>query len=87
MGEIEHIIIENENIDHNDFVIPKMPFLSSLGSRRSLLAVLPEIKCALSKDEIQIGKQALTLDFDLQKGCYATSLLRELMKSKDVKDF
>jgi tRNA pseudouridine13 synthase len=87
MGEIEQIIIENENIDHKDFVIPKMPFLSSLGSRRPLLAVLPEIKCTLSKDEIQIGKQALTLDFDLQKGCYATSLLRELMKSKDVKDF
>jgi tRNA pseudouridine13 synthase len=87
MGEIEHSIIERENIEPNDFVISELPFLSSSGSRRSLFAVVPEIKWELINDETQTKKQAVTLDFDLQKGCYATTFLREIMKSKDVKDY
>ncbi len=33
------------------------------------------------------GRQALTLHFELQKGCYATSLLREIMKSRDPRNY
>ena len=39
MGEIEHAIIEAQKIDPRDFIIPQIPFLSSSGSRRPLLAV------------------------------------------------
>jgi tRNA pseudouridine13 synthase len=87
MGEIEHAIIESEKIDPRDFIIPEVPFLSSSGTRRPLLALLPSLEWKLHVDELQEENQALTLRFDLQKGCYATCLLREIMKSNDPKNY
>jgi tRNA pseudouridine13 synthase len=87
MGEIEHAIIEAQKIDPRDFIIPQIPFLSSSGLRRSLLAVLPSIDWTLHADEYAEDRQALTLRFELQKGCYATSLLREIMKSNDPRNY
>lgn len=87
MGEIEHKIVEKEKIDYRYFIIPEIPYLSSSGSRRSLLAVLNRIDWKLNNDELNDGKQALTLKFELQKGCYATSLLREFMKSEDARNY
>ena len=87
MGEIEHRIVEREKIDYRDFIIPEIPFLSSSGSRRALLATLNRIDWKLNDDELNEGKQELTLKFELQKGCYATSLLREFMKSDNVKNY
>jgi tRNA pseudouridine13 synthase len=87
MGEIEHAVVESEKIDPRDFIIPEIPFLSSSGSRRPLLALLPSLEWTLHGDELQEGTQALTLRFDLQKGCYATSLLREVMKSNDSRNY
>ena len=40
MGEIERTIIEEENIDHRDFIIPEIPFISSNGSRRAIFSVV-----------------------------------------------
>ncbi len=87
MGEIEHAVIESEKIDPRDFIIPEIPFLSSSGSRRALLALVPSLEWTLHIDELHEENQALTLRFDLQKGCYATSLLREIMKSNDPKNY
>ncbi len=87
MGEIEHKIIEREKIDYKEFVIAEIPFLSSSGSRRSLLAVVNKLDWKLINDDLHSDKKALTLNFELQKGCYATSLLREFMKAKDVRNY
>lgn len=87
MGEIEHKIVEKEKIDYRDFIIPEIPYLSSSGSRRSLLAMLNKMDWKLDNDELNKGKQALILKFELQKGCYATSLLREFMKSEDIQNY
>ena len=87
MGEIEHRIVEQEKIVLRDFVISEVPFLSSSGSRRSLLTPLKKIDWKLQKDKLNNEKLALTLEFKLPKGCYATSLLRELMKSRNVVDY
>ena len=87
MGEVEQKIIEQEKIDYRDFVIPKIPFLSSKGSRRPILGILQKIDWELYNDTLQDNKKALTLKFELQKGCYATSLLREFMKSENAKDY
>lgn len=84
MGNIEKDVIKDENIDYRDFIIPKIPFLSSKGSRRSLLAQVQNIDWTLQQDSLQHDKQALCLRFELHKGCYATSLLREFMKSEDA---
>lgn len=87
MGEIEHKIIDNEKVDPRDFIIPDMPRLSSSGSRRPLLAFVKDIDFKLGKDELNKGKNVLNLKFELQKGCYATSLLREFMKTNDIKNY
>ena len=87
MGEIEQKVIDQEKIDHRDFIIPEIPYISSSGSRRSLLASINDFNFKLCKDKINKERQALQLKFKLQKGCYATSLLREFMKSNDIKNY
>jgi len=87
MGEIEHKIIESEKIDPRDFIIPDIPFISSKGSRHPLLASVNKLNYKLKNDELNKNKKALFLNFELNKGCYATSLLREFMKSDDIKNY
>lgn len=87
MGEIEHTILEQETIDTRLFFIPEIPFLSSSGTRRNIYAPVGNLKTQLIKDAQNEGKQALHLNFNLGKGCYATSFLREWMKSKEVRDY
>jgi tRNA pseudouridine13 synthase len=87
MGEIEHKVIEKEKIDPRDFIIPEIPYISSAGSRRPLLAIFSNFEYKLIKDELNDNKKALVLNFELQKGSYATSLLREFMKTDDIKNY
>jgi tRNA pseudouridine13 synthase len=87
MGEIEYKIIENEKVDYRNFIIPSISYLSSSGSRRPLLAVLNKIYWKLNYDKLNGDKQDLILKFELQKGCYATSLLREFMKSEYARNY
>jgi len=87
MGEIEHKIIEKEKIDQRDFIVPEIPFLSSSGSRRPILSPVSNIEFELIKDDFNKDKLALRLKFDLKKGSYATSFLREFMKSEDIRNY
>ena len=87
MGEIEHNIIDSEGMDPRDFIIPEIPYISSSGSRRSLLSSVKNLEFELNKDDLNDGKLALTLKFELKKGCYATSLLREFMKSDNIRNY
>jgi len=87
MGEIEHKIVEKEKLDSRDFIIPEIPYLSSSGSRRPLLAPINNMEFKLIKDDFNKDKFALKLSFELRKGSYATSLLREFMKSDDVRNY
>ena len=87
MGEIEHKIIDMEKLDPRDFIIPEIPYLSSSGSRRPILAFVKNLGFELSDDSLNNGKLMLTLKFELQKGCYATSLLREFMKADDIRNY
>lgn len=75
MGEIEREAIEEEGLRGKDFLIPKMRKLTSKGTRREILAPLSELGIEQEEDSI-------VLEFELNKGCYATSLLREFMKAK-----
>ncbi len=87
MGDIEQSVLEQEKVNPKDFIIPDIPHLSSTGSRRALFALLPSLDWTLQPDDVPQGRQALRLRFELQKGCYATSLLREIMKANDPKNY
>ncbi|HEC94668.1 MAG TPA: tRNA pseudouridine(13) synthase TruD, partial [Thermoplasmatales archaeon] len=84
MGEIDHAVIEDEKIDVREFTIPDLPFLSSSGGRRTLLAPFTGFKWVCRVDDLNAGKLAVYLSFTLKKGCYATSLLREFMKADKI---
>ena len=87
MGEIEHKIIESEKLDPRDFIIPDIPYISSSGLRRPLLAKVKDFKFILMNDDFNKNKKALNLKFELNKGSYATSLLREFIKADDVRNY
>jgi len=76
MGEIEHRIVDAEKIKPDDFVIPDLPAASSDGSRRELLAPCRDLLWTLAED----GRNVV-FQFSLQKGAYATVLLREFTKA------
>ena len=81
-GEIEREVVSELKIDLDGFRTPAMPELSSMGLRREIiLPVKPEY--SVEEDEINSGKTKVVLCFSLQKGSYATTVLREYMKSKN----
>jgi tRNA pseudouridine13 synthase len=73
-GEIEQKIIVAEGFSAKDFVIPEFSQISSKGTRRELKAPLSDFKYEVLDDLIKFT-------FGLIKGSYATTLLREYMKS------
>jgi len=80
MGEIERGVVEEEGLKPENFIVPMMPQLSSKGIRRELMAPLTKLNC-------EIHDERVLLKFKLTKGCYATSMLREFMKSEDLLDY
>ncbi len=74
MGDIEASVLEREHIAAGDFRIPHLVQLSSEGLRRELLLVGVH-----PASEVADGRA--TLRFSLPKGCYATTVVRELMKA------
>jgi tRNA pseudouridine13 synthase len=74
MGEVEATVMEGMGLSPGDFSIVVLTDLSSTGIRRPL---------AITEGwpEWTANDGALTLSFRLQKGCYATCVLREVMKA------
>ncbi len=85
-GEIEREVAGELNIDLEDFKVPAMPELSSKGLRKEIILPFKSEFC-VAEDEINPGKTKLTLKFTLQKGGYATTILREYMKSHGLRTF
>ncbi len=77
-GELEKIVMKEESIDFKDFRIEGIPELTSLGMHRPLSQKINNLKWKIDEE----GE--LVFDFWLHKGTYATSFLREIMKSEDV---
>lgn len=87
MGKIEQRVINSEKIDYRDFIIPDIPYISSSGSRRSLLGFVKNFYVKPFNKDSNKNHQCLMLKFELQKGCYATTLLREFMKTDDIRNY
>lgn len=76
VGEIEHQVLEEENLKLEDFTVPKMPKLGSHGLRRAMRFKVWDTTAEHTDEGVLLG-------FSIPKGCYATAVLREIMK-KDV---
>ncbi len=84
-GEIEQEILETENLNPQNFRISFMPEASAPGELRTVLA--PAINLSVeevSRDSANPSKRKTRLGFTLHRGSYATVLLREFMKPRDL---
>ncbi len=80
-GEIEREVIRELKIDTEGFKVPGMPEIASKGLRREIvLPVRPGF--LVMEDEANAGRTKVVLEFTLQKGGYATIVLREYMKGQ-----
>ena len=84
-GEIEQKILETEDVSPDCFKIPLMPEATAEGKVRAVLnPVWNLVEEELAEDTQNQGKQMLKLAFNLNRGSYATVVLREFMKHQDV---
>jgi tRNA pseudouridine13 synthase len=72
-GEIERRVIDEENITKESFECPKTPKLGSHGVRRS-------VRFKIEDTNVEKIDDGICVEFFIPKGCYATAVLREIMK-------
>jgi tRNA pseudouridine13 synthase len=72
-GIIEREIVRANDLNGEDFIVPEISECTSAGSRREMLSTLAGVEMSADGND-------LLLKFDLVRGSYATSLLREIMK-------
>ncbi len=73
VGELEQKVLNDEKINLEDFECPKTPKLGSHGLRRAIRFKIWDVSA------MAISEGVLT-EFSIPKGCYATAVLREIMK-------
>jgi tRNA pseudouridine13 synthase len=76
MGVYASKVLLEEGVSPRSFYIDEMPELSVGGDVRSATILLTQLRA-------EVSEEALSLKTMLGKGCYITSLLREVMKPQD----
>lgn len=80
LGEIEKSLLNEEGITLQDFQVRKIPELGVEGSTRAaFLDVDPEV--SLRHDQSTDDGDLVDVQFSLPKAAYATTVLREFMKT------
>lgn len=76
-GEIEQRVLDEEGVTLEEFKVPKMPKLGSHGLRRAVRFKLWDVSS-------KVTDEGVLVEFSIPKGCYATAVLREIMKNEVV---
>jgi len=83
-GEIEKQILEEEGVSPENFKVNNMPDISSRGELRTTTASLNNFNLIeILNDSTNLSKRLIRVSFELNRGCYATVFLRELMKPRN----
>lgn len=83
-GDIEHRILEEEGVSPQDFKFVPMTEMSSKGQLRAIVSPVKNLSLNLVvSDKNAVRDRTLKADFMLQRGSYATIVLRELMKPRN----
>jgi tRNA pseudouridine13 synthase len=87
-GEMEDAILEEEGMNLQDFRIAAIPKMSMRGELRTALAPLKNFSPNAISEDLQNTPDArahrVSMSFFLQRGSYATTLLREFMKPRNL---
>ncbi len=71
-------IMRDEGLSFRDFVVKKIPALSSEGAVRDMMMAVRDFKCEFSDDEFNEGMKKCVLKFSLDKASYATVVVNYL---------
>jgi tRNA pseudouridine13 synthase len=83
-GEIENQILEEEGISQENFKISAMPEITARGELRTAITPLNNFSLnEIAEDSANPSKHKAEASFTLQRGSYATILLRELIKPRN----
>lgn len=84
-GEIEKQTLIEEGISRENFKIGAMPEISLRGGFRCALVPLENFSLEeVSEDPFNPSKRKAEISFTLNRGSYATAILREFVKPRDV---
>lgn len=84
-GEIERKILEEEGISCRNFRIPMLKEINLKGKLRACLSPVGDFSFSTpTKDSANLTKRKVKLQFKLLRGSYATVVLREFMKPRNV---
>jgi len=84
-GEIEKQILEEESIFPENFKINGLPEISLKGELRTAIAPLEKFSLnEIAKDSVNPSKHKAEVSFMLYRGSYATTVLREMMKPRNL---
>ena len=84
-GEIEKQILREEAISPENFRIAAMPEISARGKLRTAITPLNSFLLdEISQDLINPSKHKAKVSFTLYRGSYATTVLRELIKPRNL---
>jgi tRNA pseudouridine13 synthase len=86
-GEIEHAVLAAEKLQRGNFVVPEHIEWTSKGSRRAIALRPAALTATTGEDELFPGKTRAQFAFGLPRGAYATSVLREFLKSPALRDY
>jgi len=84
IGEIQHNILALEGIALKDFRVDAFPEINGKGELRAIVAPVKNFKAKSVDPEPESSTLKTGLEFLLLRGSYATVLLREVMKPKDL---
>lgn len=87
MGDVERSVLAEEKLLPADFLVPERLDWSSRGTRRAIIAPIRSFTSRAEPDDLHPGKTKASLSFELPAGSYATSVLREFMKSPRLEDY
>jgi tRNA pseudouridine13 synthase len=73
LGQMEQRILDEEDLRLEDFQLYSLPTLGSHGIRRSIRFKIWDVSAETTSDGLMVS-------FSIPKGCYATAVLREIMK-------
>ncbi|MBI2151399.1 tRNA pseudouridine(13) synthase TruD [Candidatus Woesearchaeota archaeon] len=79
LAEVLSLLKKRENLLPQDFIIKQIPELSAEGELRKAFVEIEEFKWeSTDKDDLNKGKIKITLSFFLQKGSYATIVIKKI---------
>ncbi len=84
-GEIEEKILEAESVSPDQFKVNFMPEATAEGRVRAVLNPVWDLQQEeINEDKENEGKQMMKVGFTLNRGSYATIVLREFMKPQNL---